>query len=237
VRITTPAPGYTGTGPGAVEFRDGAADIDLSTMDADAVRAFRAGPLAYYRDHGYGIDGEAPAEAPADPVLAADPREVETVASAPLRDAAVDPRPGDFLTPTNAGEPGELGNPHGPHVVSPGIHGSNGPVPPLPGPVSDDPAVQEAKETGAAHAVLVDGAPVGDVIAAVAERAAASDELDATDAEPAQYAAPAHSAAKAKWVEHATRLGADPEEAEQLTKAELIDQYDRPAPNPAHKAD
>ncbi len=38
-----------------------------------------------------------------------------------LRDAAVDPRPGDFGAPTNAGEPGELGNPHGPTVVSLGL--------------------------------------------------------------------------------------------------------------------
>lgn len=38
----------------------------------------------------------------------------------PLRDAAVDPRPGDASVPTNAGQPGELGNPHGPHVVAPG---------------------------------------------------------------------------------------------------------------------
>jgi hypothetical protein len=38
---------------------------------------------------------------------------------APLRDAAVDPRPGDASVPTNAGQPGELGNPHGPHVVAP----------------------------------------------------------------------------------------------------------------------
>jgi hypothetical protein len=233
VRITTPAPGYTGTGPGGVEFRDGAADITFTGPEDE--RNFRASVLPWYAEHGYGIDGEPPAEAPADPTLAVDPRDGagQVQVGSRLRDAAVDPQPGDFLTPTNAGAPGELGNPHGPNVVSPGIHGSRGPVPPLPGPVSDDPAEQEAKETGAAHAVLVDGAPVGDVIAAVAER---SDELAATDAEPAEYAAPAQSAAKPKWVEHATRLGADPEEAEQLTKAELIDQYDRPAPNPAHKA-
>lgn len=36
----------------------------------------------------------------------------------PLRDAAVDPQPGDFLAPVNAGRPGPEGNPHGPHVVS-----------------------------------------------------------------------------------------------------------------------
>ena len=37
----------------------------------------------------------------------------------PLRDAAVDPEAGDFGVPTNAGLPGEAGNPHGPNVVSP----------------------------------------------------------------------------------------------------------------------
>lgn len=37
------------------------------------------------------------------------------------RDGAVDPRPDDYLGPSNAGEPGELSNPHGPHVISPGL--------------------------------------------------------------------------------------------------------------------
>ena len=37
----------------------------------------------------------------------------------PLRDAAVDPKPWDYLPPTNAGE----ADPHGPLVVAPGIHG------------------------------------------------------------------------------------------------------------------
>lgn len=36
----------------------------------------------------------------------------------PLRDAAVDPQPGDHLAPVNAGFPGSDGNPHGPNVVS-----------------------------------------------------------------------------------------------------------------------
>lgn len=39
----------------------------------------------------------------------------------PLRDGAVDPLPNDYLGPSNAGAEGELGNPHGPHVVSPGL--------------------------------------------------------------------------------------------------------------------
>lgn len=64
-----------------------------------------------------------------------------------LRDAAVDPKPSDFLVPTNAGAAGALGNPHGPTVVSPEIHGSQGVRPVAPGPVSDDPDVQEAAET------------------------------------------------------------------------------------------
>ncbi|NNM44595.1 hypothetical protein [Knoellia koreensis] len=36
----------------------------------------------------------------------------------PLRDAAVDPRPGDFMAPVNAGKPGPGGDPHGPNVRS-----------------------------------------------------------------------------------------------------------------------
>jgi len=35
-----------------------------------------------------------------------------------LRDAAVDPSAAELLSPTNAGQPGALGDPHGPHVVA-----------------------------------------------------------------------------------------------------------------------
>lgn len=76
-----------------------------------------------------------------------DPRDlVDTHHGHRMRDAAVDPLPKDFLAPTNAGEPGELGNPHGPYVVSPGLHGveANRSIPG--GPVSSDAATQEAKE-------------------------------------------------------------------------------------------
>lgn len=66
-----------------------------------------------------------------------------------LRDGAVDPRDGDFLGPTNAGAEGELGNPHGPHVVNPEIHAVQDVRPVRPGLVSDDPATQSADE--AAH--------------------------------------------------------------------------------------
>lgn len=33
-------------------------------------------------------------------------------------DAAVEPQPGDYLAPVNAGKEGPEGNPHGPNVVS-----------------------------------------------------------------------------------------------------------------------
>ena len=73
----------------------------------------------------------------------------------PLRDAAVDPRPWDFLPPTNAGK----ADPHGPLVVAPGIHGV-GPEPIRPGEVFvDDTDRQEGAETALAQAVLVEGEP------------------------------------------------------------------------------
>lgn len=71
----------------------------------------------------------------------------------PLRDAAVDPKPWDFLPPTNAGE----ADPHGPLVVAPGIHGV-GPKPIRGGEVFvDNPEKQEKAETALAEAVLVEG--------------------------------------------------------------------------------
>lgn len=81
--------------------------------------------------------------------MTVDPRTITgaVLHGTPLRDAAVDPEPRDYLPPTNAGEPGELGNPHGPSVVAPGIHGEQGVRPIRPGAVSGDPDVQEAAET------------------------------------------------------------------------------------------
>jgi hypothetical protein len=83
----------------------------------------------------------------------------------PLRDGAVDPRPADFLGPTNAG----AADPHGPLVVSPSIH-AVGPAPIRPGPVAvDDPARQSAEETALAEEVLVRRAPATTVAAASTE--------------------------------------------------------------------
>lgn len=78
----------------------------------------------------------------------ADPREYvnPTVVGTPLRDGAVDPREGDFLGPLNAGLAGEDGNPHGPNVVSPQIHASDGIRPVRPDAVSSDAATQDADE-------------------------------------------------------------------------------------------
>lgn len=78
----------------------------------------------------------------------ADPRDyvTPTRVGTPLRDAAVDPRPGDFLAPSNAGAAGVLGNPHGPHVVSPGLHGDESVRTIRPGAVGTAPDPQEADE-------------------------------------------------------------------------------------------
>lgn len=77
----------------------------------------------------------------------ADPRDITpTTVGTPLRDAAVNPDGDDFLPPTNAGEEGELGNPHGPTVVSPEIHGSQGTRPVRPGDVPGDAGEQSEGE-------------------------------------------------------------------------------------------
>lgn len=77
----------------------------------------------------------------------------------PNRDAAVDPRPIDYLPPTNAGK----ADPHGPLVVAPGIH-AVGPAPIRPGNVHvDDPAQQAKEETSLAQSVLVDREPATDI--------------------------------------------------------------------------
>lgn len=75
-----------------------------------------------------------------------DPRDYPLTLPRLPRDGAVDPLPGDFLGPTNAGAEGELGNPHGPSVVSPEIHASQGARPIRPGAVSSTPATQNTAE-------------------------------------------------------------------------------------------
>lgn len=150
-RIKVYAPVETFKGKvGAVQFEKGVAEVDEGSPE-----------LGYFRRRGYGVGS------PAAPVLPYDKleptRDGEVVdarsygeqhwAGAPLRDAAVDPEPGDYLPPTNAGE----ANPHGPLVVAPEIHAS-GPAGIRSGEVHvDDVKRQEKAETELAREVLVEG--------------------------------------------------------------------------------
>lgn len=194
--IHSPVEGYTGPGPGGLEFKDGQAETDNEAI------------VRYARKAGYGID--SPAETPEDPEPA-DPRalpEQEQVGTR-LRDAAVDPRPEDYLPPTNAGE----ANPHGPLVVSPELHGQ-GVKPIHPGPVTPgDPEAQEQRETALAEAVLVGNTDVQDAVQAAA------------DDNPQPEEPPAKSAAKATWVDWAVARGASREQAEASTKDQIMAQY------------
>jgi hypothetical protein len=105
-KITAPVKGFTGVGVGGLSFDNGVAHTDNEAI------------ISYCRDAGYGIGDKKPtAHTAGDPVPDArdyaDPIPVGT----PLRDAAVDPQPQDYLPPSNAGE----ADPHGPLVVAPEI--------------------------------------------------------------------------------------------------------------------
>lgn len=117
--------GYTGTIAG-VAFEDGRSESPLPP----AVRA-------YASRHGLTVDddGRLLIGTPDEPDRI-DSRDVtETKVGTPLRDAAVDPRPGDFLPPINAGE----ADPHGPEVVAPHVHGApDRPVRPDTAPAARD---------------------------------------------------------------------------------------------------
>lgn len=190
VRIHAPNVAFKGTVAGVV-FKDGVGEADRKK---DAVA------IAYFRRRGYGIGSKKP-EGPAAPERPVDARAAASVTvGTPLRDAAVDPKPGDFLPPTNAGE----ADPHGPAVVAPQIHGT-GPKGIRGGPVHvDEPAKQEAEETKLAKAVLLEGQ---------------------THVEAQSAGAPAASANKPAWVDYAVERGATRDEAEALTKAELVERY------------
>lgn len=151
MKITSPVKGYTDTttiGPVTLTFQDGVADYN-DTLPA--------GVRAYLKEQGYGLGSTSakapePAPEPLDPRKAAADQQVGTK----IRDGAVDPRPGDFLGPTNAGE----ANPHGTAVVNPEIHASEGVRPVKPGEVHvGDPAAQDKAETAHA-AAATDGTPV-----------------------------------------------------------------------------
>lgn len=148
-KVEAPNAEYNGPGPGGAVFENGVAEVD-----DDAA-------LNYYRSAGYKVSGkvDSPIESPEPP----DPREVtEVVEGTRLRDAAVDPEPGDFLPPTNAGQE----NPHGSKVVSPEIHAS-GPAGIRPGEVYvEDAGKQQERETAFAEARLIDQQQAADAVAA-----------------------------------------------------------------------
>lgn len=155
MKITSPAEGYTGKdqyGETVLDFKDGVAEYDGDLPDG--VRQYLAGA-------GYGLGSKKPTLP--EPVEVADPRDIEDgIVGTRLRDAAVDPEPGDFLAPINAGE----ANPHGPEVVSPEIHAS-GPAGIHPGNVFvEDPEKQETREKEFAAARLIDQVPASDAVKA-----------------------------------------------------------------------
>lgn len=157
-KITSPVAGFKGRIAG-VTFKDGAAETD------------DPGALAYFRRKGYKVGGKQGEPSPQLAALTsqtepADPREVSTTrVGTPIRDASVDPRPGDFLPPTNAGK----ANPHGPKVVAPEVHASGTQVI-RPGEVYvEDLAQQQKAETEHAIALLVDGKDAADVVSVSAD--------------------------------------------------------------------
>jgi hypothetical protein len=144
-KITAPAavPGKV-VGVGGLVFQDGVAETDDPAI------------LNYCRDAGYGVGSTKPRSL--DAPEAPDPRDLaDTVVGTRLRDAAVDPRPEDFLAPTNAGK----ANPHGPKVVAPQIHASENQAI-RPGEVFvEDLAAQDKAESAQAAALLVRNEDVG----------------------------------------------------------------------------
>lgn len=137
MKIKAPDKTYTGRdryGDTVLDFNDGVADFDGKLP---------SGVRQYLEGAGYGL-GKAPEEVETPATV--DPRGLENErVGTELRDAAVDPKPSDFLAPVNAGQEGDAGNPHGPNVVSPELHGSQGVRPVTPGPVKEG-AKQEAAE-------------------------------------------------------------------------------------------
>lgn len=195
-KVYTPDREYAGISAG-IQFRGGVAEVDEASHPA---------AMAYFRRSGYGI-GRRPGAIAEETGGSHQPVPPVVHRGTPLRDAAVDPMPGDFLPPINAGE----ADPHGPLVVSPEIHAApTGPI--RPGPVAvDDPDRQSAEETRLAEAVRVDQQDVGGATVAAAI------EADAPDAP----SIPGARATKAEWVDHAESRGIARDEAEDMTIAQI----------------
>lgn len=155
--VRAPDPSFEGSVAG-IAFVKGAAKVDPKD---------NPGAYGYFQSAGYEISGKTLNDAPgqyargrepegAAPGTPDNPDGIERGAAP--RDAAVvkdaaGPMSDAFMPPTNAGE----ADPHGPRVVSPGLHAVP-PAPIRPGEVHvDDVARQEAEETKLAERVLVEG--------------------------------------------------------------------------------
>lgn len=198
ISITAPAQGLntiTFVGPTRLEFKDSVAEVeDLP----EGVRTYLLG-------QGFRVGGdegtvvESLDGAPVPPATTVDARSFDTPTQvgSKLRDAAVDPRPEDFLPPVNAGQ----ADPHGPEVVSPEIHASQGVRPVKPGDVHvDDVEQQDVEETEHAENAT-DGTPIVEV------------------------AEPAGNASTDAWREYALAKGATDADVEGKSRDDLRDAY------------
>ena len=202
MKVYAPNREYAGVAAG-IQFAKGVAEVD---------EASNQGAMAYFRRAGYGI-GSPLTAVPAKPPEYQPERPAEVALVPPSLDAAVQPNAGGpvsdaFLPPTNAGH----ADPHGPLVVSPGLHAVP-PAPIRPGEVYvDDVARQEREETELAERTLVAPVEPATIVATMDDE---GDVSDASDGRPAQ------SATKADWVAYAVTRGIAEGEAEDLTKAQI----------------
>ncbi len=283
-KITAPVVGYSGVGAGGLVFTDGVAQTDNpavidycrqagyqigdepvdAPLTADEINAVIARARREQPDLSDDDEANAREEltrADAGKVRAyleapVDARAVDgpTVVGTPLRDAAVDPRPGDFLAPTNAGK----ADPHGPLVVAPGIHAVESQVV-RPGQVFvNDLAAQDAAETAQAVALLVENQTVGEALpsferAVEADDAAgvpasagsdtgplglsdpgsvvaietgnAADEEQSTLPDGTSAEPPTASASKGAWTAYARSQGATDDDLEGKTRDQIREAY------------
>jgi hypothetical protein len=219
VKVYAPNTAYNGE-VGGVQFRNGVGEAD----EAEHARA-----LKYFGRAGYGV-GEVPT--PAEPAPQVDARQsAEPIpVGTPLRDAAVDPQPEDYLAPINAGQ----ADPHGPEVVAPQIH-ADGPKGIRPGDVLvTDPAGQEQREKALAQAVLIEQQDKTEAVPAAETPLDTSPEAQAARGQgpeqgaPALLEQPSRGGSKASWVDYAVQAGANREEAEDMSRDQLAEKYGKP---------
>ena len=204
VKVLAPAGESVNEEVGGVTFRKGVATVDRSDTQA----------LAYFRRHGYIIEGELMEGETIRPIDARDAATAVKVGT-PLRDAAVDPDPNDFLPPTNAG----LADPHGPAVVAPELHGSQGTRPVRGGEVPQEPAAQEvAEETHLEVVSAVSQEATGDG----AEVAGNESDFVPSATMPPKSGAGSGVAA---WRAYAVSMGMSQADADKASKPELVAKY------------